>query len=85
MKLMTNATNWSKVMPRIRTIEEDFEYQMKQCLRQFIKNFELKPDNGDELFKAIWENRKEFGTAVYEQMGVWMDEDEWLDLIKENN
>jgi hypothetical protein len=70
-------------MPRIRTIEEDFEYQMRQCLERFIDDFELEPDSGDELFKAIWNNRQEFGELVHNRMVEWMAEDDWLALVQD--
>ncbi len=71
-------------MPNIRTIEEDFEYQTKQVLTQFVKDFELSPANGEELFKELWDKKKELGELVYNQMSEWMDSDDWLVLVQEN-
>lgn len=38
----------------IRTIEEDYEYRMKNIVRKFVKDFELEKLNSDELQEKLW-------------------------------
>lgn len=51
----------------IRTIEEDFEYQMRNVINKFKKDFELEELTGEEIQEKIWNKySKEFGRAVLE-------------------
>lgn len=53
----------------IRTIEEDYEYRMKNIVRKFVKDFELEKLNSDELQEKLWNDySKEFAHAVLEDM-----------------
>jgi RNase P/RNase MRP subunit POP5 len=51
----------------IRTIEEDFEYQMREVINKFKKDFKLEELTGEEIQEKIWNKySKEFGRAVLE-------------------
>jgi hypothetical protein len=53
----------------IRTIEEDYEYRMKNLMEKFVKDYDLILLAGDELYEEIWDKHsKEFGRAVLEDM-----------------
>ena len=53
----------------IRTIEEDYEYRMKNLMEKFVKDYNLILLAGDELYEEIWDKlSKEFGRAVLEDM-----------------
>ena len=55
---------------RIHTIEEDYEYRMKEIMEKFVKQYdELQGLDSEELQDKIWnEYAKEFGHAVLEDM-----------------
>lgn len=54
---------------RINTIEEDYDYRMKNLMEKFIEQYELNLLVGDELYEEIWDNfSKEFGRTVLEDM-----------------
>lgn len=56
----------------IRTIEEDYEYRMKNIIRKFVKDFELEKLNSDELQDKLWNDySKEFAHAVLEDMSEY--------------
>jgi len=49
----------------IRTIEEDFDYQMGKVIKKFKRNFGLEGLNAEEVQDRIWEEyAEEFGKAV---------------------
>ena len=55
----------------IHTIEEDYEYRMKNIMEIFLDDHEeLKGLDVDELQDKLWETEyaKEFGRAVIEDM-----------------
>lgn len=54
----------------IHTIEEDYEYRMKEIMEKFVKQYdELQGLDAEELQDKIWnEYAKEFGHAVLEDM-----------------
>lgn len=53
----------------IQTIEEDYEYRMKNIVRKFVKNYELEGLSTEELQDKLWsEYAKEFAHAVLQDM-----------------
>lgn len=76
-------TSREESIMQIHTIEHNFEYQMESCIKQFIEDFELSPENGEDLFKELWGNEKEFGRLVINRMSEWMEEDDWLVLVQD--
>lgn len=54
---------------RIHTIEENFEYQMKQIVKEMKRQYEdLAELDAEELQDEIWKNySKEFGRMVMER------------------
>ena len=55
----------------IRTIEEDYEYRMKNLMEKFKEDYPEELENlaGDELYEEIWDKlSKEFGRAALEDM-----------------
>lgn len=53
----------------IPTIEEDFEYRMKNIVRKFSKDYELEGLSTEELQDKLWsEYSKEFAHAVLQDM-----------------
>ena len=55
----------------IHTIEEDYEYRMKNIMKDFLDDYsELKKLDVDELQDKLWEPEyaKAFGRAVIEDM-----------------
>lgn len=53
----------------IHTIEEDYEYRMKEVMKKFVKDYELQDLSSEELQDSLWsEYAKEFGRAVLEDM-----------------
>jgi len=53
----------------IRTIEEDYDYRMRNLMEKFVEQFDLILLAGDELYEEIWDRlSKEFGRAVLEDM-----------------
>ena len=53
----------------IKTIEEDYEYRMKNIVRKFVKDFELEKLNSDELQEKLWNDySKEFAHTVLEDL-----------------
>lgn len=53
----------------IPTIEEDYEYRMKNIVRKFVKDYELERLGAEELQDKIWsEYAKEFAHAVLQDM-----------------
>lgn len=53
----------------IQTIEEDYEYRMKNIVRKFVKDYELERLGAEELQDKIWsEYAKEFAHAVLQDM-----------------
>ena len=54
----------------IPTIEEDYEYRMKNIVREFVKDYELEGLSAEELQDKLWsEYAKEFAHAVLQDMG----------------
>lgn len=53
----------------IPTIEEDFEYRMKNIVRKFAEDYELEGLSAEELQDKLWsEYSKEFAHAVLQDM-----------------
>ena len=55
----------------IRTVEEDYEYRMKNIMEDFLEDHEeLKELDVDQLQDKLWEPEyaKEFGRKVIEDM-----------------
>ena len=53
----------------IPTTEEDYEYRMKNIMQKFVKDYELKGLNAEELQDKIWsEYAEEFAHAVLQDM-----------------
>lgn len=51
----------------IRTIEEDYDYRMRNIMERFKKDYpeELEDLTGDELYEKIWESYSaQFGRTV---------------------
>lgn len=49
---------------RIHTIEDDYDYQMKECIETFKKFYDLEEVTDD----FIWEHVEQFGKIVFENM-----------------
>ena len=53
----------------IPTIEEDYEYRMKNIMQKFVKDYELKGLNAEELQDKLWYDYAEkFAHAVLQDM-----------------
>ena len=53
----------------IHTIEEDYEYRMKNIMEKFVKDYELGELSPEELQDKIWsEYAEEFAHAVLQDM-----------------
>ena len=53
----------------IHTIEEDYEYRMKNIMEKFVNDYELNNLTAEELQDKIWnEYSKEFAHAILEDM-----------------
>ena len=53
----------------IPTIEEDYEYRMKNIVRKLVKDYELEELSTEELQDKLWsEYAKEFAHAVLQDM-----------------
>lgn len=53
----------------IHTVEEDYEYRMKNIVRKFVKDYELEELSAEELQDKLWsEYSKEFAHAVLQDM-----------------
>lgn len=53
----------------IHTIEENYEYRMKNIMKKFIKDYGLKEMNPEELQDKLWsEYVEEFAHAVLQDM-----------------
>lgn len=53
----------------IPTIEEDYEYRMKNIVRKFVKDYELEGLSAEELQDKLWsEYAKKFAHAVLQDM-----------------
>ena len=54
----------------ISTIEEDYEYRMKNIMKKFVKDYELESiDDPETLQDTLWsEYAKEFAHAVLQDM-----------------
>lgn len=54
---------------QIHTVEEDYEYRMKNIVRKFVKDYELEGLIAEELQDKLWsEYSKEFAHAVLQDM-----------------
>lgn len=53
----------------IHTIEQDYEYRMKNIMKAFVKDYGLSELNPEELQYKIWADyAKEFAHAVLQDM-----------------
>ena len=53
----------------IPTIEEDYEYRMKNIVQKLVKDYELEGLSAEELQDKLWsEYAKEFAHAVLQDM-----------------
>ena len=60
------------MLMHIHTIEENYEYRMKNIIRKFVKYFELEKLNSDELQDKLWNDySKEFAHAILEDMSEY--------------
>lgn len=60
------------MLMHIHTIEENYEYRMKNIIRKFVKDFELEKLNSDELQDKLWNDySKEFAHAILEDMSEY--------------
>lgn len=68
----------------IHTIEIKYEYQMKESIRQLLRDWEMLPENFDSpeaLMKFVYQKRSEFGEIVVNQMNEWMSDKEWTENL----
>ena len=60
------------MLMHIHTIEENYEYRMKNIIRKFVKDFELEKLNSVELQDKLWNDySKEFAHAILEDMSEY--------------
>lgn len=53
----------------IHTVEENYDYRMKNIMEKFVKDYELGELNPEELQEKLWsEYAEEFAHAVLEDM-----------------
>ena len=53
----------------IQTIEEDYEYRMKNIMKKFVKDYELEGLSAEKLQDKIWSGyAEEFARAVLQDM-----------------
>ena len=53
----------------IHTVEEDYEYRMKNIMKKFVKDYGLEGLSAEELQDKLWsEYSKEFAHAVLQDM-----------------
>lgn len=53
----------------IHTVEEDYEYRMKNIMQKFVKDYELEGLSAEKLQDKIWsEYAEEFAHAVLQDM-----------------
>ena len=53
----------------IHTVEEDYEYRMKNIVQKLVKDYELEELSAEELQDKLWsEYAKEFAHAVLQDM-----------------
>lgn len=57
----------------IHTVEEDYEYRMKNIVRKFVKDYELEGLSAEELQDKIWSDYAErFAHAVLQDMNDFL-------------
>ena len=68
---------------KIRTIEDDFEYQLKEVFKDMLKDYNDEQNDrkscGDEVqvfSEWLWSNREEFGEKVYNRFDEYADIEE---------
>ena len=74
----------------IHTVEEDYEYRMKNIMKKFVKDYGLESiDNPETLQDKLWsEYAKEFAHAVLQDMTDFSGNElfkigEWFICIKD--
>lgn len=70
----------------IRTIEEDYEYRMRNIMEKFKKDYpeELEDLTGDELYEKIWVSYPaQFGRTVMEDIYDFSGEELFQDEEQE--
>ena len=56
----------------IHTIEENYDYRMKNVMQKFVEDYSLEELDAEELQDKIWsEYAAEFGRVVMEDMNEW--------------
>jgi hypothetical protein len=69
----------------IRTIEHDFEYQMKEVFSQMKEAFEydVLTDGYTGTFSGwLWNNTEEFGKYTFERVDSWCGVDELFENLE---
>lgn len=68
---------------QVRTIDQDYQYQMVQAARQLLKDFEQDIDELDEekLADFLYQHRREFGELIVNHMSEYTDD--WLAQVQE--
>lgn len=77
---------------KIRTIEDDFEYQVKEVFKDmqedYISEQQDQEENGEDVktfAEWLWENRADFGERMYERFDEYAGiEESTEDLNFEN-
>lgn len=60
----------------MRTIEEDYEYRMKNIMKKFVKDYNFTDLNAAELEDIIWTDyTTEFAHAVLTDMSEFADDE----------
>ena len=82
-QVVTQGLNTKRsVDMHIRTIEEDYEYRMRNIMERFKKDYpeELEDLTGDELYEKIWESYSaQFGRTVMKDMYLYSGEELFQD------
>lgn len=52
----------------IHTIEDDYDYRMRQIVKEFIEDYNLQDYSPEELQNYLWTRSLQFGHAVLEDM-----------------
>ena len=68
----------------IRTIEQDYDWRMKEAIKKLLNWNEKTPEdfeNGFDLMGFVWANRDALGEIIANDMTEWKDESEWFDEV----
>lgn len=68
----------------MRTLEDNFEYQVKEIVKKYMKDMDGILTKKSDINDSIWENKAEFGEIAYNMICEYLGSDFIEEVFNDN-